>query len=324
MSTINTLTGVVPVKAPYTLKKLLAEPEIGSDPKLLYGVELEIENCDPEDPRRHRVPGMEYHEDGSLRNNGAEFVTQPMKMRELSYVLKQFFMKNEFTEENYSERCSVHVHCNVGDLSLDQLTVVLMLYQVYERALFAFVGAERDKNIFCVPWYDTALNYSLLDENMLNNTREWQKYTALNLLPIWTQGTIEFRHMPGVHDPDTILLWCNVIGKMFAYARTHSTAEIQDSILSLNSSSRYQAFTFEVFGEYALYLMNGLEANMEKGVIALKYSMMAKKKAVKKPTKQQIIFNDMLAAELVHQQVLRMGQINFAEGAGIRVGGGAR
>lgn len=284
MQTINDLTGVRPVKAPYVLKKLLVAPEIGSDPSLLYGVELEIENCNPDDPRSHRVPGMEYHADGSLRNFGAEFVTQPMKMRELSYVLQQFFMKNNFNADNYSERCSVHVHCNVGDLTVEQLSTVLLLYQVYERSLFAFVGGERDKNIFCVPWYDTRLThriFSSFDRGILSRLRDWEKYTALNLLPIYTQGTIEFRHMPGTPDVAFILKWCDIIGQMFAYARKNTLSELLNTIITLNSSSRYHALTYDVFGEHADMLLMNIEHHMERGVIDVKYSMMATQKAAK-------------------------------------------
>jgi hypothetical protein len=266
--------GLVPVE-PYKVTKLLIEPEMGTDPTLIYGVELEIEGCNYDDYRSHCVPGMEYHEDGSLRNHGAEYVTHPMRMRELVYVLDQFFKKNKFTESNYSERCSVHVHVNVQDMTTDQVKTILMLYQVFERCFFEWVGEERDKNIFCVPWYATNLTYSVLEGNLIQKGKKWQKYTALNLLPIYELGTIEFRHMAGTNDLSKIVQWCNLIGCLTAYARNNKMEETRSIIMDLNTTSAYDSFTHQVFGEYAhvvLYL-NNYRTNMEDGVINMKYSI---------------------------------------------------
>lgn len=300
--TILTSLGLMPPE-PYVVKKLLASPPIGADPSLLYGVELEIEGCNPDDWRSHCVPGMEYHEDGSLRNNGAEYVTRPMAMRELVYVLDQFFKKNNFTESNYSERCSVHVHVNVGDLEVVQVTGVLLLYQVYERCLFEWIGNDRDKNIFCVPWYTTNIPYSILtgdQSRQLNKWRRWQKYTALNLLPIFTQGTIEFRHMAGTNDLNKIIKWCNIIGKMVSYMRKRKdSSETAQVLMELNTNSQYDSFTQQLFDELALELfaLPNYKENMEDGVINMKYSLTEEKPSTVKNYNQQeeaglVIFND--------------------------------
>ena len=220
--------GIVPPTA-YVVKSILHHPEEGSDPSLIYGVELEIEGVTHVDhPKNACTAGFVYHEDGSLRNNGAEYVTQPMRRRELAYCLNQFFMKNKFTDANYSERCSVHVHTNVGDLTWEQLRTLILVYLVFEHVLFRFIGHDRDKNIFCVPLYDTMMLNRLLTDSSATQTKaaKWEKYTALNLLPIYKDsvggrglGTVEWRHMSGTHDVKFILLWCDIIGKIFMYAR---------------------------------------------------------------------------------------------------------
>lgn len=271
--------GLEPVEA-YKIQKLLTEPLIGADPDLLYGIELEIEGCNREDPPSHRVPGMEWHEDGSLRNGGAEFVTHPMAMRELVYVLDQFFKKNKFTEANYSERCSVHVHVNMQDMEVDQIKTVLMVYQVFERCLFTWIGDERDKNIFCVPWYATNLSYNVLNGDLIKKGKAWQKYTALNLLPLYELGTIEFRHMAGTNDLSKIITWCNLIGQMTKFARKNKMEEVRSIIKELNTNSAYDRFTHMVFEEHAHIILNlpNHMANMEDGVINMKYSLMEDKK----------------------------------------------
>ena len=266
--TIIETYGMAPV-AVYQVRKLLTEPEIGTDPSLVYGVELEIERLS-ELRASHAVSGMQYHDDGSLRNNGGEFVTNPCKMRELSYVLNTFFMKNKFTEENYSERCSTHVHVNVQDFTYDNIMSLCLLYQLYERVLFAYIGNERSANIFCVPWYDTIM-VSMLDEETLNGflsqARGWQKYTALNLLPMQIQGTVEFRHMAGTHDVARILEWCNIIGCLTSYARKTPLETLKQEIISLNTSSRYAGF----FAEVVIFLL--WHSNSPTQAIAVRYKV---------------------------------------------------
>jgi hypothetical protein len=266
------------IPTPYVLKKLLVEPVIGADPDLMYGVELEIENLNPEVSKGDFcVAGTVFHEDGSLRNNGGEYVTKPMKLRELQYVLNQFFRKNQFNEDNYSERCSVHVHANVGDMEWEQVKTLILVYQVFERSLFSFIGGERDKNIFCVPLYDTQLTQNLIDRkgsDVAGKWKSWEKYTALNLLPIFSQTTIEFRHMGGTCDLNRIMLWCNIIGCLFAFAKRESFEEASKYFLSLNTTSAYKEAVFRVFGEWSYVLLSlpTHEQDMEDGVLTAKYA----------------------------------------------------
>lgn len=272
---------------PYGVKSLLHLPQIGADPSLIYGLELEIENMGHlANPKDACVPGFSYHEDGSLRNNGAEYVSSPMRMRELSHCLHEFFSKNKLTENNYSERCSVHVHTNVTDLTLDQLRTLVFVYVVFEKVLFSFIGNERDKNIFCVPLYDTTMLQQLLNKDFFNHKMaKWEKYTALNFLPIFKspvnengQGSIEWRHMAGTCDEQYILLWCNLIGKMFAYARTHEWEPTLKFFLELNTSSAYKEAMMEVFQELSTCLEQtpAFVENLEEGVLRVKYSLSQK------------------------------------------------
>ncbi len=145
--------GLAPNVGHYVYPRVTSIPT--PDPSLLYGVELEIENTDSD----LAVPGMRAVEDGSLRNNGWEFVTQPMTLSNPNHCLSSFFDGRGFSDENYSERCSVHVHTNCLDLTFSQLAAICMLYQVFEGVLFNFIGNDRDKNIFCVPWSETNLSY---------------------------------------------------------------------------------------------------------------------------------------------------------------------
>jgi len=275
---IATELGLV-IPAPYLSKKTLILPEIGADKGLMFGVELEIENINMDiGPNGSVVPGMSATEDGSLRNNGYEFITKPMFLRELVYTLNQFFLKNKYTNKNYSDRTSVHVHANVGDMTWEQVHILLLVYIAFEHVLFKFIGNDRDKNIYCVPMYDTILSADLIKGKGAESTgkwRRWEKYTALNLLPIFNQTTVEFRHMEGTPDVNRIITWCMLISQMFHYAKNSTLEETKAFFLELNTTSAYREAVFRVFGEHANVLINigGIEQALEEGVLFTKYSL---------------------------------------------------
>jgi hypothetical protein len=259
--------------------------------KLFFGVELEIENLDDERSlNSYAVPGISIKEDGSLRGYNAEFVTAPVNRATLAQLLEAFYKRGQFTEKNFTERCSAHVHMNVQDVTFEDLNCLFMLYQVFERVLFAFVGDERDKNIFCVPWHDTSITagavFCSVDPQVCAaKWMQWEKYTALNLTRMRDLGTIEFRHLAGQVDYTKILVWCDILAAMLLYAQTVNKDALRERILSLNTSSEYRKFFAEVFRDVPLFLGQALstitlERDMEHGVMALKYNVAREMKAV--------------------------------------------
>ncbi len=289
MSTIQELLGIKKV-TPQVYSKS-AEIRV-ADPQLIYGMELEIEGVDSPDSFTKGIGTITHTEDGSLRNNGREFITMPMNMRSLHHALKLFFDNAKLNEDNYSDRTSVHVHCNVQDLQPSQLASVLLLYQVFEGLLYGFIGNERDKNIFCVPWSETNLSFNILNNLSEANTakilglKQWQKYTGVNLLPIFSQGTIEFRQMHGNCNLPYIADWLNLIGSMFAYARNNSLADIKDRFIKLNTTSSYRPLTEDVFKDWSPLLLR--QPNywnmMEDGVLNMKYLLLENKQENKSKT----------------------------------------
>lgn len=242
---------------------------------LLYGVELEIESVG--DPEQWKVPGIVYERDGSLRNNGMEFITSPMTYSNLKYCLATFFTKNPITPANYSERTSIHVHTNCLNLTWEQVKALCLVYQVLEKLLFVWVGGDRDKNIFCVPWHQTNLTYKALkDDHDVTKFRNWQKYTALNLLPLYTQGTVEWRHMYGHCDVQKILLWCQIINHIYAYVSVTSLEDVKKHIMTLNVSSEYNTLLTAIFKDLATHFLAlpNYEMELEAGILNTKYGML--------------------------------------------------
>lgn len=265
------------------------------DPLLVYGVELEIENV-TQVLDNCVVPNITVTTDGSLRNNGYEFITTPMLYNSMMHTLISFFEKNKFNVDNYSERCSIHVHCNVGDLEQEQLATVLLTYICFERLLFRYVGGDRENNIFCVPIHQTSLVADMVHGDfkkavyILDKARGWEKYTALNLLPMLSKGSIEFRHMPGTADIVKIQGWLRLLGHLFRYARTVPYETVVKSLMEMNTSSRYFNFLNEVFMDDASKLMYfGYESDMEDGVVGVKVAL-SESRRTKEPAKRGSYF----------------------------------
>ena len=248
--------------------------KVVSNPDLYMGLELEIEGWG----YANRFPGLQLQADGSLRNNGVEWITYPTKLRHLEPLLRDFFTKFPLTQEaNYSDRTSVHVHVNVQDFTPNQLATLVLLYQLFERLLFNFVSEERRSNIFCVPWYQAGITNDLV--NRIESwdyfhLYTWQKYTALNLLAIEQKGTVEYRMLEGTCDVDRIMVWCNMLGAMHAYAKDNDLQAVKDTIVTLNTSSAYDVFLQNVFGEWSAHLLTGAHViAMEEGVLDCKFML---------------------------------------------------
>lgn len=222
------------------------------NPNLLVGLELEIEKWETEEEASFR--GFSFTADNSLRGASVEAITKPMRTKYVPVLLENFYEHFHVTDDNYSERCSTHVHVNCQDLTRQQLRNICVLYQAIERVLFAWIGEVREQNIFCIPWYQCNIS-SRFVHNFLSDTdgtvRRWQKYTALNLLPIREQGTIEFRHLEGTCDIKRITTWLNIIGSIFRFACEVTYKELRGIITEMNSVSNYEMFINRVFGVYA-------------------------------------------------------------------------
>lgn len=311
IETLYSLGEMIPVK-----NYPKAVPLDSACPTLYCGLELEIENV--MEPRNWLVPGVHDVEDGSLRNMGREFILAPMTFSNTHYCLNLFFNKNKPTERNYSERTSIHVHSNCRNLSLEKLRTILLLYGVFESMFYRFSGGGRSENIFCIPWSQTLLTTKLLNEELFTNQmHSWQKYTGLNLLPLTKYGTIEWRHLPGTSDLNKIMTWLNLIGCLYTYADKTSFDQVKGEVVSLNTSSQYEHFLGSVFGKYASNFEGPtLRADLEKGVLDIKYALLDNKKDKKKPTYKFI--DDMAQGEDLLNQANIVREL--AEGVAGRVG----
>lgn len=185
--------------------------------EFIAGVELEIEDV------QNFKKDIEWaiENDGSLRNNGKEFISPPLDRASLVKGFKDIHAALVHDKKNpkpFTERTSIHVHVNCLDLTQHQTRSIIMWYALFEPIFFAMVSPNRRNNIHCV-----GLDQTLVSEHYRRTipimVQKWSKYTALNVLPLKPQGTIEFRHMEGHADADRFADWLLILENLWQYGR---------------------------------------------------------------------------------------------------------
>ena len=247
------------------------------------GVELEYESL------KH-IEGMclpntiFYAEDNSLKLNGFELVSVPIKLKYLQVELERVITPIK-AQLLTSKRCSVHIHMNVRDMTLDQLAVFVMIYFIFERGLYRISGDRWDNN-FCVP-LNMALEqvssfFSRYHKGSRSDYTLWRKYTGLNLGPIAGSsdgskplGTVEFRQLHGTTDVKEIIDWCNIIASIKRAAQTIPLDEMISHIRTMKTTSGYAWLVKEVFGKYSRRLTSqkSFTTDVENSISLLKVTL---------------------------------------------------
>jgi hypothetical protein len=178
----------------------------------ICGIECEVESS--KNGGKH-FGNFKCIQDGSLRNNGFEYVTLTPTTRDVIVSgFKDLHEWLKFGPDPFSERTSTHVHINVASLDEAQVKNMLMLYALFEELFFAMVKPARRHNIHCVPLTETHLpmHYHL---SLRGLVERWHKYTGVNLGRIHDLGTVEFRHLHGTGDKKELDIWLHVLENLW-------------------------------------------------------------------------------------------------------------
>lgn len=194
-------------------------PEYSEFNNFLAGIECEIESVRG---LRGEVEFFQATNDGSLRNHGIEYISSPMTRDLLVPQFKKLHANIVYhnRDDAFSPRTSTHVHINCRTLDVDQLKTLLLMYALFEEVFFSMVNPDRRDNIHCVPLTETHLP-TRYRSPMANILKAWHKYTAFNLLPIASQGTVEFRHLQGTDDAVLLDEWLTCIQNLWEIAQTN-------------------------------------------------------------------------------------------------------
>lgn len=251
-----------------------------TDKKTLLGIEVEVENVpdagsllllSPTSSGKHQWLWKAV-EDGSLRNFGREFVSLPISgdniMKSLQFLKTSFETTKGLENYEFTNRTSVHIHMNVCDMTVEQVATLLLGYALVEPFLYdTFVGGDRRYNIFSVPITDSSLSNQVRrilqgePKTLFDGILGWQKYTGLNLIPIRSQGTVEFRQMLGTLDLTKLNNWINIILSLKRFALITSLDEAKSLALSINTTSAYSELITRILGEFAEKLSRNYPTN---------------------------------------------------------------
>lgn len=196
--------------------------------EFISGVEHEIENVLSYDALNHTY--FHTESDNSLRNNGVEFISNPLNFVSQVCAFDNLHGSIKYrpkggVDDAFTDRTSIHVHVNCMDLSLEATKAFILWYALFEPVFFSFVDKKRPNSIYCVPLDQTVLpNHYSKSVNHL--TQMWSKYTAFNILPLRSQGTIEFRHMHGTNDKVLFVEWLTAIKQLWEYSQKNFPSKL--------------------------------------------------------------------------------------------------
>ncbi len=224
-----------------TLFNLSHDPGVYSNdskfPMTMAGVEVELEGVSI----RGRLVYWNKVHDHSLRG-GVELVlrrpscgdTLHSAMRELNEVLTEY-------SPRLSHRTGVHVHVDVRDRTLDHLRAIVLAYASCESAIVTLAGKHRYDNIYCPglsSCYSQVRNIGqVLAHPGSSHVAHYigstlNKYMGINICPVITQGSVEFRAFTGSTSTKEIQDWTLMITKFVELAADMG----KDEVLNMTSN----------------------------------------------------------------------------------------
>ena len=235
-----------------------------SNSGILIGIEVELEKVH----LTKNPMGWTRLRDGSLKDYGLEFTIPVWHNHALDY-LKELF--NNLDKPNASSRCSVHIHADVTTFTEDQIKSLIVLYIIFERALYRFSGNRWDSN-YCVPVRTWGVKLNLNRTDLGEIAVQFMKYSGLNLFPDEGKlGTAEFRHMIGNTNVEYITTWINLIVKLIKYSKEQDYKELLNRIVDMRATSQYWDLFKEVFEEYRVALnYSTFDKDVEEGITFVK------------------------------------------------------
>ena len=222
------------------------------------GIEIEVEQA----PVFETKPIFWVRDkDGSLKIDGAEFISVPLSGRCIDYALAEIYPLISQQDCLWSHRTSIHVHLNVNTFTVKKVKTLIALYACLEELFFFFVDDLRKGNNYCYPLTD------LNPESLMLGMPE-QKYCAFNVgNALEEHNTVEFRHMHGTGNIKSIRRWIQLIVKLHHYVDKTPCDQIRQRIKTLNYVSEYNQFISEIFGVTAKFFDKlNLQQMMEENV----------------------------------------------------------
>lgn len=238
----------------------------------MVGIEVEVEDA------RVGIIHKKYKHwkivhDGSLRNGGIEFVfAGPKGGKDAEDALDELFDVKKEDIPTINERCGIHVHVDVRDLTAKQLKSFCLLAVMFEEVFMAKTG-ERSDNIFCCKFSTSDIQLEFISNiekmskgNYYRSFGKVGKYASVNFLCLETFGSIEFRYHKGSFNKEEITIWVNTLLSLKEYALR---SDIEPDNLTNSYSALGGCHLFnDVMGDFLFkhYYTNDMDAMLLKGM----------------------------------------------------------
>lgn len=215
-------------------------------------IEMEGEKLRPTRSRCHEF--WRLKSDGSLRGQACEYVLKnPVPRKDIETALSILIKSCPNAQFNPSDRCGVHIHINVQELTLPQIINFAVLYLSLEGLLLKYCGEDREGNFFCLRASDAEF---LIDR--LVQARKYSdlqilfgdeiRYASMNLGAIGKFGSIEFRSFRTPKDLMYIKPWAEMLLKI--KDKSLEFQEPWDIIEGISKDGEYM-FLRHIMEEYA-------------------------------------------------------------------------
>lgn len=199
----------------------------------LVGVEVEVEGV-------YSASNLEFWSvtgDGSLRNNGVEYISPPMCGARIEESLMELGVELPRLNATAGSRCSVHCHLDFTKKPMTEVMAFLTGFALFECILFSASGKDRYWNMYtpglssCYAQVSLAREIqqavSLKDYNRIRElVHRWNKYSCINLRSLMSLGTIEIRSLSGTTDMQEVKEWILMLMQLMEYTHGKTCAEI--------------------------------------------------------------------------------------------------
>lgn len=207
------------------------------------GIEVEVENY----MKTEAKPTWDYWKvvlDGSLKVHGMEFVSEPIAGRHIDFAISEIGKHLATQKPLWSHRTSIHVHVNMSTLKMSHLAAFVALYGLFEDVYFNMVDPVRKGNPYCYP-------ATSVDPAQFLRVTQDSKYCALNLAPLLTQGTVEFRHLQGTDDWRLVRRWIQMIVKLHYFVEKIDSKEVVPFLCRVIEQRDFKALFKNIYGASA-------------------------------------------------------------------------
>ncbi len=184
--------------------------------KVNFGVEIELENI-----TKH-IGGLNHwnqEDDGSLRDNGREFIfNSPKNMLKSKLALEELeeSFKALGVRPKASNLTSTHIHIDVRDMTVEQVLSFTAALMVVEIDLAKASGADRYNNYFALSTSES--DHRKRDLIMVRSDEDFKafirkqvrtdvRYCGINFNSIHRYGSLEIRYLGGQAKPTEVMPW---------------------------------------------------------------------------------------------------------------------